>query len=328
MQEVRFTFESDEKQRLDVFLALKLGKPRNQVQKMIESNLVKINNKAITKKSEILKKGDVVEVLIQPELKFKLKKEDFPIKIIWEDDNYIVINKPAGVVVHPSPHHVQGTLVNILLDHIDSEDKEITLDDLAKGRVRPGIVHRLDKEVSGVLLIAKNQDALYRASELFKKRQVEKTYIALCFGYTEKKSWEIRKNITRSERKDKVMTTSKEKGKHAITHVNVLKSDQKLGLTLFEVKPITGRTHQIRVHLSSEGFPILKDTMYGGGGDKLKKLSQSIGQISYNGIFLHSLSLQIAGRKFSAPLPSDFEETIIKIFGEEPIQKINKKIEE
>lgn len=322
MQKSRFIFESNERERLDVFLAEKLGKSRNQVQKMIEGKLVKVNGEIISEKSRILKKGDIIEAEIPPETKFRLKKEDFPIDIIWEDENYMVINKPAGMVVHPSSHHTEGTLVNILLNHLDFENKEVSIDDLTKGRIRPGIVHRLDKEVSGVLLIAKNQEALRKASELFKNRKVEKTYIALCFGYTEKKAWEINKKIKRSERSDKVMTISKDKGKNAITFVKVLKSDPKFGITLFEVKPITGRTHQIRVHMSSDGFPIIKDNMYGGGGDKLKKLTEAIGEIKYEGIFLHSLSLRILGKKFLAPLPKEFEETITKIFGKDILEKI------
>lgn len=322
MQKSRFIFESNERERLDVFLAEKLCKSRNQVQKMIEGKLVKVNGEIISEKSRILKKGDIIEAEIPPETKFRLKKEDFPIDIIWEDENYMVINKPAGMVVHPSSHHTEGTLVNILLNHLDFENKEVSIDDLTKGRIRPGIVHRLDKEVSGVLLIAKNQEALRKASELFKNRKVEKTYIALCFGYTEKKAWEINKKIKRSERSDKVMTISKDKGKNAITFVKVLKSDPKFGITLFEVKPITGRTHQIRVHMSSDGFPIIKDNMYGGGGDKLKKLTEAIGEIKYEGIFLHSLSLRILGKKFLAPLPKEFEETITKIFGKDILEKI------
>lgn len=325
MQKIKFTFESNKRERLDVFLAEKLGKSRNQVQKMIEGKLIKVNGEIISEKSQILKRGDVIEAEVQNEIKFRLKKEDFPIDIIWEDENYMVINKPAGMVVHPSPHHTEGTLVNILLNHIDFEDKEISIDDLTKGRIRPGIVHRLDKEVSGVLLIAKNQEALNKASELFKNRKVEKIYIALCFGYTEKKAWEIDKNIKRSERSDKMMTISKDKGKNAITFVKVLRSDPKFGITLFEVKPITGRTHQIRVHMSSEGFPIINDTMYGGGGDKLKKLTEVIGEIKYKGIFLHSLSLRIFGKRFLAPLPKEFEETITKIFGKDILAEIVSK---
>lgn len=322
-EKISIIFESDTPERLDAFLANEIKKSRNQIQKMIEQNLVKINGRIPEKKSELLRKGDIIEVSVPRDIRYTLRKEQIPIEVIWEDDNFVVINKPAGMVVHPSPHHLHGTLVSAILEHVEYEDSDFSAEDLAKGKVRPGIVHRLDKEVSGVLLVAKNKTALEMASEMFRARRVKKTYIALCFGKTEKRFWEIRKNIKRSDRKDKVMTTARAgEGKEAITLVKVIDTNPEIGLTLFELNPITGRTHQIRVHLSSDGFPIVGDVMYGGGGEKLEELWKKIGQINYRGIFLHSYSLEIFDKKFCAQLPPEFKEAIYKIFGEKTMEKI------
>lgn len=312
----------DKEKRADIFLAEKLGRSRNQIQKMIEEKCVVLNGKILQKKSEILKPGDILEVKLPEEKTFTLRKENIPLEVIWEDEDYIVINKPAGIAVHPSPKYTEGTVVNAILENIDFDELEtFSFEDVVKGRVRPGIVHRLDKDVSGVLLIAKNSKALERASEAFRERKVQKFYIAICFGVTEKKEWEIRKNIKRSRSDHKIMTVGKD-GKEAITYVKVIRVNPKFKLTLFGVKPITGRTHQIRVHLSSEGFPIVKDEIYGGGGRKLEELQKVLGKFDFEGIFLHARSLEIFGKKFVAPFPKYFEELILKVFGQDALDEL------
>ena len=331
--------ESSDGQRIDNFIAKKLGISRGIVQKLISSGKVKVNGVGKIKKSYQLKQGDEVEVEIPPKKKIKIERElaeESQIEIIWEDDDYLVLNKPAGYVVHPSPHHTKKTVVNFILDRIEIKlgKDEFDVDELAEGVLRPGIVHRLDKPVSGVLLVAKNEIALWRASELFKERKVEKKYIALCFGSPGKEKWEISKPIKRAGKSEKVMRVVKkgeEGGKDAITHVRVLrkksfsvrqdkgKEKQKIDLCLLEVKPITGRTHQIRVHLSSEGFPIVKDEMYGGGGRKLEELRKIVGEFfEFDGIFLHAFSLKIEGKEFKAPLPPYFRGIIEFLWGELP----------
>ena len=330
--------ESSDGQRIDNFIAKNLGISRGIAQKLISSGKVKVNGEEKIKKSYQLKHGDKVEVEIPPRKKIKIEweKERTEIEIIWEDDDYLVLNKPAGYVVHPSPHHTKKTVVNFIIDRIKMkpEKNEFDVDELAKGAIRPGIVHRLDKPVSGVLLVAKNEIALWRASELFRERKVEKLYVALCFGSPGKEKWEIAKPIKRAGAGEKVMKVVRKKreegeGKEAITHVRVLrkksltvnqgKKEKKIDLCLLEVKPITGRTHQIRVHLSSEGFPIVKDEMYGGGGEKLDELRKLLGNFfEFDGIFLHAFSLKIEGREFKAPLPTYFRGIIEFLWGELP----------
>jgi len=311
---------SDEKEeRLDKFLSEKLNLSRSFIQKIIEQGLVSINNRIISKKSEKIKKGDMIEVKIPKEKKIRIEKSDFPIEILYEDENYLVLNKPAGIVVHPSGKYKKDTIVNVILDRIEFEiEDEASEISLKKGQIRPGIVHRLDREVSGVLIVAKNQESVSKASEAFKERNVKKIYLALCFGKTEKKEWIIKKPIGRS-RGEKIMRIS-EKGKLAETIIRKICSDDQRMLTLFEIEPITGRTHQIRVHLSSEGFPIVKDEMYGGGGQKLESLKKQIGKkfFEHEGIFLHALSIEIFGKKFVAPLPWYFEGIIKSLWGELP----------
>lgn len=318
---ITVTFDSEE-ERADIFLTKKLKIPRNQIQKLIEEGLVKINGRVVTRKSERLKRGSIVEVILRPQEGFVLRRERIPLEIIWEDDEYIVINKPAGMVVHPSPHHPSGTIVNAIIENVVFDiPQRISQDSLVRGEIRPGIVHRLDKDVSGVMIIAKNVRALEKASELFRKREVKKTYIAMCFGYTEKSSWEIRKRIGRAD-SGKVMRIVRRGGKEAMTVVRTLCSKRDVGLSLFELYPQTGRTHQLRVHMSSEGFPIVADGMYGGGGQKLKVLMDLLGNIEVRGIFLHSLSLEIFERKFIAKLPGYFEDAIRRIFGDEVLNAI------
>jgi 23S rRNA pseudouridine1911/1915/1917 synthase len=317
IEKIKYLEEREE--RLDKLLSEKLNISRSFIQKIIEQGFVSINNKIVSKKSEKIKKGDIIEVKIPQEKKIKIEKSDFPIEILYEDEDYLVLNKPAGIVVHPSGEYKKDTIVNIILDKIEFEvENEVSEISLKKGQIRPGIVHRLDREVSGVLIVAKNQKSASKASEAFKERNVKKVYLALCFGKTEKKEWIIKKSIGRSRGK-KVMRIS-EKGKPAETIVRKIISDDQRQLTLFQVESITGRTHQIRVHLSSEGFPIVKDEMYGGGGQKLEKLKKQIGEkfFEHEGIFLHAISIEIFGKKFVAPLPWYFEGIIKSLWGELP----------
>lgn len=310
---------SEENIRADIFISKKLNLTRNFVQKLISEGRVKINNKIISKKSENVSKGDIVEVEIPEEEKFFLTKSEKKFDVIWEDENILVINKPAGYIVHPSSSEYKNTIVNMILEEIDfGVESEAKKDDLIKGKIRPGIVHRLDKDVSGVLVIAKNQKTLAYLSELFKERKVKKRYVALCFGYTTKDMWMINQKIARA-RGEKIMRVGEE-GKEAITFVKKLRDRKDLSLSLFEVFPITGRTHQIRVHLSSNGFPIVKDEMYGGGGKKLQTLKKKLGEelFDFQGIFLHSLSIEIEGQTFFAPLPHYFQKIIQALWQEIP----------
>ncbi len=318
--EIKF-IKCESEQRVDKVISEKLNISRSFVENLIAEGRVRKNGIVIVKKSEIVKKGDVLEIVIPPQRTFTLDKSDIQIEIIYEDNDYLVINKPAGIPVHPTPHHTSKTIVNILMGSSTLSEwqlsKEFSYEDAVKGRVRPGIVHRLDKDVSGVLIIAKNESALTKASEQFKKRLVRKTYIALCFG-TKKEEWSVDKAIGRARTQDKAMWVCEKdtKGKQALTLFKSVAVNPEFGLSLIQANPITGRTHQIRVHLCWSGLPIVNDEMYGGGGKKLRELEQKIlkkfgeNLLTFDGIFLHALELEIFDKKFIAKLPPHFEKII------------------
>lgn len=238
--------------RADLFLSEKLGLTRNRIQNLIENGILLLNNDTF-KPSARLKIGDLITGSI-PEAKedIDLKPIDYPLDIIYEDESIIVINKPKGIVVHPSFGHKQDTLVNALISHC----KEILN---ISGSKRPGVVHRLDKDTSGLLLFAKNDKALYELQRQFKNREVVKKYLALLLGKPEKNEDIIITSIGRHPKDRKKFAVTKE-GRQAITEYKILKSYS--GVSLAEITIKTGRTHQIRVHMSHINLPIIGDLDY------------------------------------------------------------------
>lgn len=228
---------------------------RTMIQKLLSDNKVLINNKP-QKASYKTKIGDVINVEEVIPKEIELKAQDIPIEIIYEDNDIIVVNKPKGIVVHPANGNPDGTLVNAIMN--------ICKDSLSGigGEIRPGIVHRLDKDTSGILIVAKNDKAHINLSEQIKEHKVKKTYIALVKGIVKENNATINMPIGRSEKDRKKMAVTK-KGKDAITHFKVLKRYDKY--TLLEINIETGRTHQIRVHLSQIGYPIVGDEVYSKG---------------------------------------------------------------
>lgn len=284
-------FIVEDSKRLDKLLAEVFPEhSRSYFQFLIDAGSVTCNGKKV-KKRMIPNLGDEIQIFFLTSPEIELIPEDIPLDILYEDDAVICINKPAGMVVHPAPGHPTGTFVNALLYHCRS---------LPPQDLRPGIVHRLDKETSGVLLAAKTVDAHKKLIEAFSRREIEKEYQAVVVGNPGEKV--IDEPIGRHPLKRKEMTIL-EKGRHATTIIETLKFSK--GFSLVKAKPITGRTHQIRVHLKSINTPVIGDTLYGP-----VKLSR---KLKVERHLLHAYRLTFPhptnGKKITieAPLPEDFK---------------------
>ena len=240
--------------RLDRFLADELPHfSRSRLQVLIREGHVTLNERP-ARPRETLRTGDMIRLVEPPPEKIATEPENIPLDILFEDDDLLVINKPAGMVVHPGAGNTSRTLVNALLAHCR------TLSGIG-GKERPGIVHRLDKETSGCLVVAKNDAAHHSLSRQFAERTVEKLYLALVAGTLQKAHGVIDAGIGRHPKHRKRMAVNKERGRSARTDYRVVKSRD--GITLVECVLHSGRTHQIRVHLHHLGYPVLGDKVYG-----------------------------------------------------------------
>ncbi len=245
--------EEDQLTRIDSYLALQLDISRSKVQKLIKDKLVTVNGKIISSNYQI-KIGD--EIIIDDDLNYDINVEpqNIPIDIIYEDDDLLVINKESGMVVHPAPGHYTDTLVNALLYKFNLTSGEKT---------RPGIVHRLDKDTSGLMLVAKNDYAHEKLSEMISKKEVDRHYLAIVDGLIKHDTGTIDAPIGRDPKDRQKMTVTDINAKSAVTHFKVL--EQFKNNTLIECILETGRTHQIRVHLAYIGYPVNNDPAYGRG---------------------------------------------------------------
>ena len=251
--------KEDENKRIDKLIAeVYKDISRMTIQRLINDGKLKINNKNV-KVSYKVSEGDSIEFDLQEPEKIDIKAQDIPLNVIYEDEDIIVINKEKGMVVHPGNGRTEDTLVNALMQKCKNSLSGIG------GKIRPGIVHRLDKDTSGIIIVAKNDKAHINLSEQIKNRKVNKYYIALVRGNVIENNATINMPIARSTKDRKKMAVS-EKGKEAITHFKVLKRYN--GYTLLKLKIDTGRTHQIRVHLAEIGHPVVGDEVYSNGKNK------------------------------------------------------------
>lgn len=290
--------------RVDKLLPLKFEDiSRVAVQRLIENENITVNGKKV-KASYKVSKGDVIEFEEEEIKESKLEAEDIPLDVIYEDNDILVVNKQKGLVVHPGNGNPNGTLVNAVLARCKDSLSGIG------GEIRPGIVHRIDKDTSGLLIIAKNDVAHINVSEQIKDHKVKKTYIALVRGRIKENEATINMPIARSKNDRTKMAVDKN-GKEAITHFKVLKKYEKY--TLLEVNIETGRTHQIRVHMSQIGFPIVGDYVYSNGKNPFGVVGQ----------MLHSEKLEFvhptSGKemKLEAPIPEYFEKVLKELDEEE-----------
>jgi 23S rRNA pseudouridine1911/1915/1917 synthase len=265
--EINFTVnENQNGQRLDLFLVQSDGSlSRSQVKRAIEEGDVRVNGLA-PKPSQRLKEGDVIRLYLQPAKEAIAVAQEIPLNIVYEDAAIIVINKPAGMVVHPAPGNADNTLVNALLFHCH---------DLSGigGVVRPGIVHRLDKGTSGLIVAAKTDAAHRNLTDQFQRHDVHKTYRALVWGDVKGNHGEIILPVGRHPGDRKKMSTKSKRGRDALT---LWKVRERYGVaTLLDVEIKTGRTHQIRVHLSDRGYPVIGDTVYG-NSSKIRTVTDSV----------------------------------------------------
>ena len=295
--------QEEKGKRLDTYIpSVDTDITRTSAQRLIEDGNILVNGKN-AKVSYKIQENDKISVEIPEPKQIELKAQNIPIEIIYEDSDIIVVNKPKGMVVHPANGNPDGTLVNAIM--------AICKDSLSGigGEIRPGIVHRIDKDTSGLLIVAKNDNAHVKMSEQIKNHEVKKTYIALVRGVVKENEATIDMPIGRSTSDRKKMAVIKT-GRNEVTHIKVLKRYNKY--TLLQVNIETGRTHQIRVHLSHIGYPIVGDYTYSNGKNEFGVVGQC----------LHAKCLEFkhpitgAEMKLEAPLPKYFEEIIQKLDNE------------
>lgn len=294
---MEFTIETNEHIRLDKFLIDKLDISRSKVQEMIKTGLVLVNGKVL-KNSYILRINDKIKIIGTLKNETSAKPEAMDLDIVYEDEYLMVINKPSGLVVHPAAGHFTGTLVNGLLSHTDKLSS-------SNGDLRPGIVHRIDKDTSGLLVVAKNDKVHEELSKQLKDKTLSRIYIALVHGRINHDTGTVDAPIGRDPYDRKKMCVTDINAKEAVTHFRVI--DRYKNSTLLEVKLETGRTHQIRVHMAYINHPIVNDPVYG----KFKKTT-SFGQMLHAKkiSFVHPVTKE--QMTFSCEVPEEFNNMLEK----------------
>ena len=299
MEKINIVVEENANWRLDKIVAKKMPEfSRTRIQEMINHGLVLVNQK-MEKPSYKIKIGDQLEIIVVDNTDLDLEPENIPLNIVYEDNDIIVVDKPSGMIVHPSPGIVHGTLVNALLYHCD---------DLSgiNGVNRPGIVHRIDKETSGLLVVAKNDHAHRMLSQQLRNHDMTRSYIALVHGLIPHQHGKVDAPIGRDSKDRQKMAVTMHNSKRAVTNFTVLRRYR--SMSLIECRLETGRTHQIRVHMSYIGYPVYGDPKYG-----WRKDDQTYGQ------FLHAKKLGFIHpttnkyMEFESELPEYFKQKLIQL---------------
>jgi 23S rRNA pseudouridine1911/1915/1917 synthase len=300
--------EEDSPGRLDQLLAREIPElSRSTAARLIRAGLVEVGEEVILRPSETIRAGSIVRVRLEPPAPTEVEAQEIPLRIVWQDADLAIIDKPAGIVVHPAAGHADGTLVNALLHH---------LTDLSGigGELRPGIVHRLDKETSGLLVVAKNDQAHRRLAERWTSPEVRKVYVALVYGAPDPAEGKVDRPIGRHPKDRKKMAVVSG-GREARTRYRTLERFH--GCSLIELELETGRTHQIRVHLASIGHPVVGDPVYGGAQWKgvqegrVRSLLRSLDRQA-----LHASRLELVHPRsgepmvFESPLPEDMRRVV------------------
>ena len=293
-----FTFAAEKEDvgtRIDVFLAENMEDlSRSGVQKLIDEGMITLNG-GKTKANYKLREKDIIDVTVPEVKEVEILPEDIPLDILYEDADVIVVNKPQGMVVHPAPGHTSGTLVNALMFHCGDDLSGIN------GEKRPGIVHRIDKDTSGVLMIAKNDMAHQSLAAQLAEHSITRKYNAVVYNGFNEDEGTVNKPIGRNPQDRKKMAVTEKHSRHAVTHYRVIERMEKF--TLIEAQLETGRTHQIRVHMTYIGHPLLGDPVY---GPKKQPVSLE-GQALHARVlgFIHPRTGEYM--EFEAPLPPHFE---------------------
>lgn len=295
---------ADEAKRLDAFVAGYLDDlSRSYVQKLIEQGKVTVNGDVCTSKKEKLKIGDAITIEVPEPESLNVEAEDIPIDIVYEDQDLMIINKPVGMVVHPAPGNYNGTLVNAIMYHCDSLSS-------INGVIRPGIVHRIDKDTSGLLMIAKTDFAHRSLAEQLKAHTIKRQYIAIVHGRINEDTGTVNAPIARSP-KDRLKMAVVFGGKEAVTHFTVLERFNNYTYIACELE--TGRTHQIRVHMHYIQHPLLGDVVYGPKNPKIKNQGQLLHAKTLG--FVHPRTGEYM--EFDSDVPELFEVMLKKIKGVE-----------
>ena len=305
---------ADVKKRLDVYVSELQEITRSHAQTIIDNGLVTVNGKPEAKNYK-LRLGDIVEIEEEEIVELNAEPENIPLDIVYEDDDIIVINKPIGMVVHPAAGNPTGTLVNALLYHCGSSLSGVG------GVIRPGIVHRIDKDTSGLLVVAKNDEAHLNLSAQLKEHHVSRIYTAIAVGNFREEEGTVDAPIGRhpvDRKKMAVIHNSELRSRNAVTHWSVMARGEADGnsFTLLRCQLETGRTHQIRVHMASVGHPLLGDAVYGGANTRFESRHRA----SIVGQCLHAGELHLThprtGKKmqFTAPMPQNMQHIVDILF--------------
>lgn len=297
---IELTSEVSDK-RIDAWISGKVGEySRTYIQKLVEDGSITVNGKTVRTNYK-LKEGDAVKVVIPAPEKLNVCAENIKLDILYEDNDIVVVNKPRGMVVHPAAGNYSGTLVNALMEHCKGSLSDIN------GVIRPGIVHRIDKDTSGVLVVAKNNFAHEKLSEKLRDHDIERIYVAVTEGIIREDSGKIDAPVGRHPVERKKMSVNTKNGRRAVTHFKVL--ERFTDATLVELKLETGRTHQIRVHMSFIGHPLIGDTVYG----RKKQASGIEGQALHARLlgFVHPGTGKYM--EFTAEPPEDFKQLVERL---------------